>query len=105
MGFAEQSYTISRDKYLFQIARETYGNPYLWPLIYKENTTNISNPEIVINGSELVIPALEGTPDNLASSDSTRIAEGYRLLYEYYSGKGDDRANDFRFAMNAYTPK
>jgi DNA-binding protein HU-beta len=104
-GFEEQSYVITKDKYLFQIARETYGNPFLWVLIYKENQSRIADPEILTNGTELVIPALEGTPDNLASSDSTRIAEGYRMLYEYYSSKGDDRAGDFRYAMNVFTPR
>ena len=104
-GFKEQAYTTAEGKHLFQVARETYGNPFLWALIYKENSEKIPDPEQVPKGIELVIPSLEGIPSLLSGTDSTRIAEGYRMLYEYYNSKGHERSRDFYFAMKAYTPK
>jgi integration host factor subunit alpha len=90
---------------LFKLAREIYGNPYLWVLIYTENQDRISDPDMLISGRELVIPALEGTPERLTRNDSMAVSEGYRLAYEYYKAKDDPRANDFFKAMNRYKPK
>jgi nucleoid DNA-binding protein len=102
-GFPQQLYTVTPGKYLFQIARETYGDPFLWSLIYKENQAKISDPEQVINGIELVIPSLEGTPSSLSKSDSTRISDAYHMLYEYYTSKGDERAKDFQYAVKVFS--
>jgi len=104
-GFESRSYTILPGKYLFQVARETYGNPFLWSLIYKENRDKLPDPQNVRPGIEIVIPSLEGMPSNLTRDDSTRVAEGYRLLYEYYNSKGDDRAKDYAFTMKSFMPR
>jgi nucleoid DNA-binding protein len=92
------------DKHLFQLAREVYSNPYLWVLIYKENQAKITDPDMLVSGMELVIPALEGKPGQLTRNDSTEVAEGYRLVYEFYKAKGDLRAGDFFNAMKKYKP-
>jgi hypothetical protein len=94
--------TISEGKHLFQLAREEYGNPYLWVLIYKENQDVIKDPDQAIIGKEVKIPALEGMPDKLSHNDSLEVAEGYRLVYEFYQAKGDPRANDFNRAYQKY---
>jgi len=103
-GFPEQSF-VTRGEHLFQVAREKYGNPFLWALIYKENIGKIADPQYIAPGTALVIPALEGTPLNLSRSDSAGVSDGYKLLFEYYTSKGDERAKDFRYAMKAYSPK
>jgi nucleoid DNA-binding protein len=97
--------TVTEGKCLFQLAREIYGNPYLWVLIYRENRDKIPDPDMLITGNELVIPALEGTPERLTKNDSLAVSEGYRLLYEYFSAKEDLRADDFFKAMKRYKPK
>lgn len=104
-GFPAQAYTTEPGKHLFQVAREIYGNPFLWALIYKENQSKIPDPENIISGVELVIPSLEGTPASLSRADSAHVAEGFEMLYEYYTSKGDERARDYRFAKIAYSPK
>jgi len=95
---------IPEGKYLFLLAREIYGNPYLWVLIYRENQDKIPDPDILISGKELVIPALEGTPEQMTRNDSLAVSEGYRLLYEYYGAKKDLRTDDFFKAMERYKP-
>jgi DNA-binding protein HU-beta len=104
-GFAEQKVQVTGGKYLFQLAREVYGNPYLWSLIYKENKDKITDPQQVLTGLTLVVPSLEGTPDHLARNDSLRVAEGYRMLCDYYTAIGDERAKEYRWAVNKYSPK
>jgi nucleoid-associated protein YgaU len=101
----KNSALISPGAHLFQLAREIYGNPYLWVLIYKENLDKIPDPDMVISGSELVIPNLEGKPDRLTRNDSVAVSEGYRLVYEYFKTKDDPRTKDFFRAMKRYTPK
>lgn len=104
-GFEERTFSTDNGEHLFQVARETYGNPFLWALIYLENRNQITDPAEVPHGTELVIPSLEGTPQNLSRNDSTRVAEGFRVLYNYYNDKGDEMAKDFLYAMNAFSPR
>jgi hypothetical protein len=91
--------------HLFQLAREVYGNPFLWVLIYRANPGKISNPDQVVVGSELTIPVLGGTPQKLTRADSLNVSDGYRLVYEYYLSKGDARAAEFRQVMLKYKPE
>jgi len=51
-----------------------------------------------------VIPAPEGTPERLTRNDSLAVSEGYRLVYEYFSKKEDQRKDDFFKAMERYKP-
>jgi hypothetical protein len=98
-----QHSTIST--HLFQLAREVYGNPFLWVLIYRANTEKISDPDQVIIGRDVAIPALEGTPDRLSLNDSVAVSDGYRMVYEYYLEKGDPRAKEFQLVMDKYNPR
>ena len=97
--------TIEQGKHLFQLAREEYGNPFLWVLIYKENQDILTGPDQAIIGKTVKIPVLEGSPHNLSRYDSTNVAEGYRLVYEYYKAKGTPEADDFYTAWQNYLPK
>jgi nucleoid DNA-binding protein len=96
--------TIPEGTRLFRLAREIYGNPYLWVLIYKENLDKIADPDMVISGRELRIPALEGSPDKLTKNDSLAVSEGYRLVCEFYEARGDLKAKDYSRAMRRYKP-
>jgi hypothetical protein len=95
----------SEGKHLFQLAREVYGNPYLWVLIYKANAEKITDPDNLISGKELIIPGLEGKPDKLTHADSLNVAEGYRLVSEFYRQKDDIRAKDFEKAFRRFQPQ
>ena len=91
-------------KHLFRLAREVYGNPFLWVLIYRANLDKIPDPDMLISGKEIAIPVLEGKPDKLTRNDSAAVSDGYRLVYEYYQAKGDSRAEDFRQGVERYKP-
>jgi hypothetical protein len=97
--------TVTASRHLFQLAREVYGNPFLWVLIYKENQDKISDPDMVVSESELKIPKLEGSAKHLSKNDSLEVSEGYRLVSEFYKTKGDPRAAEFARAMEKYRPR
>jgi len=96
---------VPEGKRLYQLARETYGDPFLWVLIYRANQDKISDPDILITGTELVIPALEGTAVKLTRNDSAALTEGYRMVYDFYMAKGDPMADDFLKGVERYKPE
>ena len=97
---------VTQGDWLFQLAREYYGNPFLWTLIYSENKKLIDDPQKVLDGVTLTIPPLEGTGRKLTRNDSLRVAEGYRLVTEYYESVNDmARAAEYRQGISRYTPR
>ena len=36
--------------------KEIYGDPYLWPVIWRRNRKLIQNPDLIYPGWQLVIP-------------------------------------------------
>ncbi len=51
-------YTVVRGDNLWDISsfRVIYGNPYQWPLIYKANSDQIDDADLIFPDQELVIP-------------------------------------------------
>lgn len=51
------TYTVVRGDNLWNIAgkREVYGNPYQWPLIYKNNRDKIQDADLIYPGQEFNI--------------------------------------------------
>ena len=96
--------TAPIESHLFQVAREAYGNPFLWVLIYRANPDKIKDPDLAVTGESIVIPALEGSAKKLTRNDSLAVSEGYRMVYEYYLSKNDPRAEEFRLVMLKYKP-
>jgi nucleoid-associated protein YgaU len=76
----EQQYvprhTVKRGETLPQIAAraEVYGDASLWPLIYKSNRDQISNPAVLWPGQVLRIPR---------SADKSEISEARRFASEH----------------------
>lgn len=63
-------YTVVRGDNLWDIAsyRVIYGNPYQWPLIYKANTGEIEDADLIYPDQVLIIPR-----DSTASEIETAI--------------------------------
>jgi len=100
----EKIHQLKKGEYFYHLAREHYIEPYFWVLIYKANFDQIDNPDELQPGMTLIFPALEGHPDNLTRSDSLKIHEGFKMLFEYYQSQQSPRAYYFRFAMRRYNP-
>jgi nucleoid-associated protein YgaU len=58
---AEMTYTVVRGDNLWNIAgsRAIYGNPYQWPLIYKANSHQIDDADLIYPDQVLMIPDAE----------------------------------------------
>jgi len=50
-------YIVKRGDSLWRIARQekVYGDPFLWPLLYRYNVAKLSNPDIIEVGQVLII--------------------------------------------------
>lgn len=90
-----QSHTIQSGDNLWAIAEEYYGDPYLWPLIYERNEDVLTNPDILLPGSNIFIPALEGSAAELEKLDIEELAKGNALVYLVYSQNNTPGAQDF----------
>lgn len=44
---------------LWNIAKENYGDPFLWPKIYEANRNLIKDPNVIFPKQRIVIPPLE----------------------------------------------
>ncbi len=51
------TYTVKYNDTLSGIAKQFYGNPNKWPVIYDANKDKIRNPHLIYEGEVLVIPA------------------------------------------------
>lgn len=54
---ANDSYTVSRGDHLWGISSQPriYGNPYQWPLIYKANSDQIKDADLITPGQVFTI--------------------------------------------------
>lgn len=85
--FSEQHHSVSRGESLWHLAETYYHEPLLWPHIFQANRDSISNPDQIGVGAEILIPTLHGTPDQLSKEDQKSLADGYRLLYDFYKAQ------------------
>lgn len=87
-----QLHTILKGENLWKLADRFYGDPLLWPHIYRANMRTLSDPDIISTGKQLVIPGLQQAPDNLSGKDKALIAEGYFEIYKLNRTKNQTQA-------------
>ncbi|MBO6622419.1 MAG: HU family DNA-binding protein [Balneola sp.] len=94
------AYIIEKDEWMWDISREVYGVPYLWPLIFEANKTVNDDPNLVEPANTLMIPSLEGSSSNLTKADYAKLAKATKLVSEAYAKSGNsERAKEYsRFA-------
>lgn len=94
------AYIIEKDEWMWDISREVYGAPYLWPLIFEANKTVNDDPNLVEPANTLMIPSLEGSSANLTNEDYAKLAKATKLVSEAYAKSGNsERAKEYsRFA-------
>ncbi len=52
-------YTVQKGDYLSKIAKEIYGDPMKYPVIFEANKPMLSDPDLIYPGQVLRIPPLE----------------------------------------------
>lgn len=82
-----QVHTIQPGENLWKLAELFYGNARLWPHIFRANMRTLSDPDVIMTGSQLVIPGLQQSPGKLSEQDRALIAEGYYEIYQFNRAK------------------
>ncbi|MBN1637505.1 MAG: HU family DNA-binding protein [Ignavibacteriales bacterium] len=98
----EESHTVVKGDKLWSLAKSTYEDPYLWPNIYRVNSNNIKNPDIIKIGQEITVPLLEGDANNLTNKDLQNISNGYEEVYNVKKKQGKKDAKSFLSASKKY---
>lgn len=73
VGKTHDRIILEQGQTLRLLALEIFGNREFWVYIYLENKNNISNPNIVPIGTELIIP--DPTRYNINASDPQSVAK------------------------------
>ncbi len=101
--FTGITYSVSNGVWIYEIARQTYGNTRLWPLIFQANYTLANNPDLILPNVDINIPQLEGTTENPSSTDYVRLAEAARYVAQAYENAGNaPQAEAYRSAALWY---
>lgn len=87
---------------LWSLAREEYGDPYLWPWIYRNNSGEIENPDNIVAGETLTVPRPGGADESLTENDSLQVALGYTQTYRWHRSQGSEEARYHLYAATRY---
>ena len=98
------NYQIQSGDSLWNLAKHRYGDPLLWPLIYRANLDRLRHPDRLSTGLQLVLPALAQPQPPYGRQDRRLIAEGYFLVYRYYLERGVANGYYFLIAARDYDP-
>jgi len=74
---------------MWDISREVYGEPFLWPLIFEANKTVNNNPDLVEPSNTLMVPGLEGSAANLTKGDFEKLAVAAKMVSDAYANSGN----------------
>ncbi|MFH1825476.1 MAG: DUF4398 domain-containing protein [Candidatus Firestonebacteria bacterium] len=72
----EQIYTVIKGDCLWNISKDgkNYGDPFMWPLIYKANKDKIKDPDLIYPNQEFNVPANYDEKDKNESKDAAKKA-------------------------------
>ncbi|MDR3340492.1 MAG: HU family DNA-binding protein [Candidatus Symbiothrix sp.] len=73
--------TITRGDRLTSFALKEYGNKVFWVYIYEENKNHIKNPDILMEGLEIVIPSAQKYGIDANSQESVEKAKNLAISY------------------------
>jgi LysM repeat protein len=62
-----QSYTVQPGDTLFGIASQFYGDGNDWPTVFNQNTSVVSNPNLIYPGQQLAIPEQDASASDPSS--------------------------------------
>ncbi len=100
-----RSHLTRHGESLWRLARHYYDNGYLWPLLYEANHDKIENPDFLVKGLTLTIPALEGSFKKPTEADREMLALGHLRAYKAYRQRNHDEALDHLRVAHNYAPE
>ena len=54
---APETYTVAKGDSLWKIAKTVYGKGTMWKVIYEANKATVKDPNMIIVGQSLILPA------------------------------------------------
>lgn len=84
----ETSYDIEPGDSFSLLAQKSWGNIYLWPYLYKRNSSSFPDPDLVQPGDNIVIPP---QPDK--ENDQIRIEDSILFAYQRYRSLISEQTN------------
>jgi len=102
-GFsATRSIRFNSEKGLYNMAKEIYGNPRLWVLLFEENFNTNQNPDDIADGTPLTIPVI-AAPSSLNRLEKERLRIALLHVAQAYENAGKrDLAQNYRSATLYY---
>ncbi len=97
-----EKYQVQAGDSLWGLAKQFYGDPMLWPLIYRANAASMRHPDRLQREFLLTIPPLQRAVAQLAPTDHQRTAQGYMMVYQYYRQRGAPNAYYFLIGARRY---
>ena len=94
-----EMYQVQKGNYLYTLAKELYGDPKFWPLIYKANYTKLDNPDFLPKKVQLMVYELDSAATVLTSEDSLMLSDAYKEVALAYK----KHANEMQ--ASAYTER
>lgn len=78
---ADDSYTVQRGDSLWAISgmSNVYADPYMWPLIYKANSNQIEDADLIFPGQNLTIDRNASDADMAAAANHARNRGAWSL--------------------------
>ena len=95
-----QKISVEKGEYYYTIAKKYYHKEALWPLIYYANYVQAENPDFLQVGREIIIPALQGIPENLSVQDKKELAQAYVEIYLVYNPINHIKAMSYLWTAN-----
>ena len=87
---------------LYNMAKEIYGNPRLWVLLFEENFSTNQNPDDIAEGTPLTIPDV-ATPGSFSELEKERLRIALLHVAQAYENAGKrDLAQSYRSASVYY---
>lgn len=97
-----QIHIVSNGESLWSLSQHFFGDPLLWPYIYRANRNVLTDPDSIPASMPLVIPGLRESAKSLHPEDSKMVAEGYMLLYRHYLAKDNATAGNYLYGAKRF---
>ncbi len=101
---AGEMHLVRESDTLWTIAEAWYRDNSLWPYIYLVNQHRIPDPDVLIPGTQILVPYLEGSAGQPTATDRRHLVTGYVRVYQAYKRAGRAKAPFFLWAAKRRDP-
>ena len=82
------THTVRRGDTLFDLAGERWDDPYLWPLVFVANRQALPDPDYLVPGQRIAVPAWVTPGSGLTADERLEISVAHVEAHRTYAGLG-----------------